>query len=243
MPLLNMHKRICSFGVLECCKTPDNPTLQHSNTPIPMQHPGNARYIPHSLAGLAGLAAVLVLLVPPEQTLGHIIKAIFVHAALVQTELLTFAAAGLLGLVYLGTRRDTVLHWCEAAQKTGVLVWTVYIASSVIVTYLAWGIPVAWNEPRVRISAIIWGTCLAFLLLQWLAQHRIFTAIINVLMAVAAWLLVKSAGILRHPFDPIGSSDLPLFKIIYAALGIVMLLLAIQIMRWWHLRLRRPTSS
>jgi len=206
-----------------------------------MQHPGNARYIPYSLIGLAALAAVLVLLVPPEHTLGHIIKVVFLHGALVQTGLVMFGATGLVAAAYLATQRKSLFHWCLAMQKTSALVWTVYIVSSVVVTYLAWGIPVAWNEPRVRISAIIWGACLAFLLLHWLAQHHLFTAMMNVLMGVAAWTLVKNAGILRHPFDPIGSSDSPFFKAIYAALGIVMLLLAIQITRWW--RLRSPRSA
>jgi hypothetical protein len=198
-----------------------------------MQHFLDRQYIVPSLLGLAVIALILLLLLPPEQMLGHIIKVVFLHGALVQTGLLTFAAAGIVGLGYLFFRRESVYTWCLAAQKTGVVVWSLYILSSIVVTYLAWGIPVAWNEPRVRISAIIWFACLAFFLLGRLAQQQVFTAIINVVMAVAAWMLVKSAGILRHPFDPIGTSDSPLFKIIYAALGIITFLMAIQLTRWW----------
>jgi hypothetical protein len=201
-----------------------------------MQHLLTRQYIVPSLLGLAVITLILLLLLPPEQMLGHIIKVVFLHGALVQTGLLTFAAAGIVGLGYLVFRRETLYLWCLAAQKTGVVVWSLYILSSIVVTYLAWGIPVAWNEPRVRISAIIWFTCLAFLLLGRLAQQHVFTAIINIVMAVAAWMLVKSAGILRHPFDPIGTSNSPLFKIIYAALGVVTFLMAIQVTRWWALR-------
>lgn len=192
----------------------------------------NTRYIPHSLAAFGILSIVLIVALPPEQTLGHIIKIVFVHGALVQTGLLTFAAAGLIGAASLVTRREALYSWCSAAQKSGVIVWNVYIVSSVVVTYLAWGIPVAWNEPRVRISAIIWAAALAFWLLGRLAQSQMFTAVLNVVLAIAAWGLVKSVGILRHPFDPIGSSDSPVFKLIYAVLGVIMLLMTIQLTRW-----------
>ena len=192
----------------------------------------NPRYIPHALAACTLLIIILVLALPPEHALGHVIKVVFVHGALVQTGLLTFAAAGALGMTYVCLRRETLHTWCSASQKTGVIVWSVYMLSSMAVTYLAWGIPVAWNEPRVRISAIIWAVCLAFWLLGRLAQSRMFTAILNVILAIAAWGLVKSAGILRHPSDPVGSSDSWSYKIIYAALGVIMLLMAVQITRW-----------
>ena len=195
-----------------------------------------------SILGLVAIVILLLLIVPPEHTLGHIIKAVFLHGVLVQTGLLTFAATGIIGIVYLLMQREALYHWCIAMQKTGVIVWSVYILSSVVVTYLAWGVPVAWNEPRVRISATIWATCLAFLLLGRLAQQRVFAAILNIALAIAAWGLVKSAGILRHPFDPIGTSDSPIFKIVYAALGIVMLLIAIQMTRWWYMQANLPSE-
>ncbi len=200
----------------------------------------NTRYIPHSLVAFTVLLGILVLALPPEQTLGHIIKIVFVHGALVQTGLLTFAAAGIIGAASLIMRREPLDNWCSAAQKSGVIVWSVYILSSVVVTYLAWGIPVAWNEPRVRISAIIWATSLAFWLLGRLAQQRLFTASLNIVLAIAAWGLVKSAGILRHPFNPIGSSDSPVFKTVYAVLGVIMLLMTIQLTRW---QVSKPVPS
>lgn len=201
------------------------------------------RYIPHSLAAFTLLSIILIVALPPEQTLGHIIKIVFVHGALVQTGLFTFAAAGILGAASLVTRRETLYPWCSAAQKSGVIVWSVYIVSSVVVTYLAWGIPVAWNEPRVRISAIIWGAALAFWVLVRLAQYQVFTALLNVVLAIAAWGLVKSVGILRHPFDPIGRSHSLVFKIAYAALGVIMLLMAIQITRWLRSSSRRQSVT
>ncbi len=115
-----------------------------------------------SLLLLTAAAVGLLLALPPEQTLGTVIRVIFLHGALVQVGLLIFAAAGILALVYLWTRRSgvgdpTVYGWLVAAQRTGLVIWVVYALSSMLSTYLAWGQWVAWDEPRVRASAGVSG--------------------------------------------------------------------------------------
>ena len=91
-----------------------------------MRHLLTHQYIVPSLLALAAIALTLLLFLPPEQMLGHIIKIVFLHGALVQTGLLTFAAAGIVGLGYLVSRHEPVDAWCLAAQKTGVVVWSLY---------------------------------------------------------------------------------------------------------------------
>jgi hypothetical protein len=188
--------------------------------------------IPISLAGLAVVAAVLLLLLPPERTLGNTIKAVYIHGALVQTGLLAFGAAGLLGLAYLAWPGESLHQWCLAVQKTAVAVWVAYALSSMLATYLAWGVAIAWNEPRVQASAKVLGVCVAFLMLVLWVGHRQFTAVVNVVMAALAWWLTKSAVNLRHPFNPIGSSDSVVFKWFFIAILSVVLLMAIQLARW-----------
>lgn len=100
-------------------------------------------------AALAALAALLVALVPPEKTLGWIIRPVFLHGALVQAGLIAFAAAGLLGLLYFVQRSTRVIAWCLAAQETAVLLWIAYALSSMVTTRLAWGEWIAWDEPHV----------------------------------------------------------------------------------------------
>jgi hypothetical protein len=190
------------------------------------------RNIPVSLAGLAAIAAVLLLLLPPERTLGNIIKVVYVHGALVQTGLLAFGVAGLLGLAYLVRPREPLYQWCLATQKTAVTVWVAYALSSMLATYLAWGVAIAWNEPRVQASAKVLAVCVSFLVLGLWVGHRQFTAAVNVVMAGLAWWLTKSAINIRHPFNPIGSSDSAAFKGFFVAIFFVVLLMAVQLARW-----------
>lgn len=189
-----------------------------------------------SLLLLTAAAVGLLLALPPEQTLGAVIRVIFLHGALVQVGLLIFAAAGILALVYLWTRRSgvgdpTVYGWLVAAQRTGLVIWVVYALSSMLSTYLAWGQWVAWDEPRVRASAgVLWFAVACWLLAWWVASP-LFRALANIVLAGAAWWLIKGATIFRHPFDPIGESGSPTYRLIFAALMVVMLLMAALLMR------------
>jgi hypothetical protein len=179
------------------------------------------------LAGCAGLLLIATLaLLPPEKTLGPVIKVIFLHGALVRIGLLTFLAAGLLGLSTLFTRSEALLRWCLATQKTAVLIWIVYALSSMISTRLSWGEWIAWEEPRVRASVYVLGFGIAALLIVLWVNSRIFTGLTNVLVAIVSWLLVRGASILRHPFDPIGASGSSTYAVLYWLMVAALLVLA-----------------
>jgi len=194
------------------------------------------KYIHFSLVGLILLVMVLLVLMPAEENLGGLIKLIFLHGALVQAGLLSFAAAGIFGFYYIVRKKNTIHSWCLAAQKTSVILWILYCLSSIVVTYLAWGVAIAWDEPRVQVSAKILVFCVVFLIITLWVHYKIFTAAVNVIMAVLAWFLVKSAVVVQHPFNPIGTSESPVFKIYFIALFVVILLMAIQIVRLFHTR-------
>ncbi len=177
------------------------------------------------------LTAALLLIMPPEQKLGHVIKAVYIHAALVQTGLLVFFAAGIFGLFYLFSKSEKQRTAMTASQKTGVVIWSLYAASSMIVTRLAWGVWVAWEEPRVRSSALIWAAVLLFFVLaRWVHDAR-FTAIVNILLACLSWWLTKTAGMVRHPLDPIADSNSLLLKLFFLLIFALTILIAIQLTR------------
>ena len=187
-------------------------------------------------AALAALAALLVALVPPEKTLGWIIRPVFLHGALVQAGLIAFAAAGLLGLLYFVQRSTRVIAWCLAAQETAVLLWIAYALSSMVTTRLAWGEWIAWDEPRVRASIhVLWFCLVCLLLVRWI-EHPVFTALTNVVAAGAIWYLIKGAGLLRHPFDPIGDSNSFTYQLLFWLLVLAVVAAAAMFAHWRRLR-------
>jgi hypothetical protein len=208
-----------------------------SAPPAPPRTNDNLRRYGLPLLGLTALIAVLIALIPPEKTLGEIIRPVFLHGALVQVGLVAFAAAGLLGLAYFLRNSATVIRWCLATQETAVGVWVAYSLSSMVTTRLAWGEWIAWDEPRVRASIHVLWFCIACLLLVKWMNHPAFTAFANIVIAGAVWFLIKGAGLLRHPFDPIGGSNSLLYQGLYLALLAAVLAFAAVVARWRYNRL------
>ncbi|MFO7633965.1 MAG: hypothetical protein R6W76_15575 [Caldilinea sp.] len=183
--------------------------------------------------GLIGLAAALWL-IPPEQTLGNVIKVIFLHGALVRVGLLAFTAAGILSGAFLLTRNLSLYTWAMAAQKGAVLLWIVYSLTSMISTRLSWGEWIAWEEPRVRASIhVLWFSIACLLLGIWIG-NRYFAAAINLLVTGAAWTLIRGATIIRHPFDPIGASGSETYQMLYWIMAASLAVLAVVLVRWLH---------
>jgi len=183
-------------------------------------------------AALAGL----LILSPSEKTLGDVVKLVYLHGALVRTGLLAFTAAGILGLAALVDRRESTARWSEAVGHTALVVWTVYVLSSMVVTYLAWGVAIAWSEPRVRASAHIFLAAVAFWVLASIIQDRRATAALNAILGALAWALVRNAGVIIHPVDPIGGSASVAIKAFYAGIVACVILLAAELALWFAKR-------
>lgn len=200
--------------------------------PAPPQSHAYIRRYGLSLLALAAVIVVLISLIPPEKTLGAIIRPVFLHGALVQVGLVAFAAAGILGLVYFLQKSPTILRWCQVTQETAVGVWVIYALSSMVTTRLAWGEWIAWDEPRVRASThVLWFSIACLVLVKWM-NHPTFTAFANIVIAGAVWFLIKGAGLLRHPFDPIGGSNSLYYQVLYILLVVAVLAFAAVAARW-----------
>jgi len=184
--------------------------------------------IPSTMLALAVVSALILLAIPPEATLGSAIRPVFLHGALVQTGLVTFAAAGVAGAIALVVARERAYRISTSGQVTATLVWIAYIVSSMVATYIAWGVAIAWYEPRVQASAKVLGASLLCLLLCRVIRDPRLSAVANGALAVLAWVLVKGTSVLQHPLDPIGTSASLTYRALFAALWLVLVLLTVQ---------------
>jgi len=190
------------------------------------------RALPLVAAGFLGLLAACVILAPPEALLGHLIKLVYIHGALVMVGLATFSVAGALGLLALVVRRRVWYNGTWAAGLAALIVWIVYILSSMAVTGLAWGQVIAWNEPRVRASALILLAALVFAVVARLVGHRDFTALVNLVMGIVPWVLVRRAEAIRHPLDPIGGSQSVSIQLFFVLIVVAVAGLALTFVAW-----------
>jgi hypothetical protein len=185
--------------------------------------------------GLLALLAVLLILSPAERQLGNLIKVIYLHGALARVGLYALMLAGLPALVYLIRPRPALLRWSNALQVAGMIVFVVHFALSVIPTHETWGVWIAFDEPRTRMSLQIIGVGLLVIVVRYLIADRRFSAIANLLLGGAVLLLNVRTGVLRHPLNPIGDSTSSSIQLFYA--GILLTCAALTgLLAWWLAR-------
>lgn len=172
------------------------------------------------LAGIV-LDAVLLILAPAERTLGQVVKGVYLHGALIRASVLGLLVAGLLALAWLFTHHPPILRRLIALQRAVAVVWGLYLLSSMVVTYLAWGQIIAWGEPRVMTTLRVSAVLLAVLVVTELFRLPILRALGNIVLSAFGVIAVQTTGVIRHPLNPIGSSTSSAIKFSYAGIVLV----------------------
>ena len=182
--------------------------------------------------GLLALLALLLILSPAERQLGNLIKVIYLHGALARVGLYALMLASLPALAYLIRPQPALLRWSNAIQVAGMIVFIVHFALSVIPTHATWGMWIAFDEPRTRMSLQIIGVGLLVIVVRRLLDDPRFSAVANLLLGAAVLLLNLRTGVLRHPLNPIGESTSSAIQLYYA--GILLTCAALTgLLAWW----------
>jgi hypothetical protein len=160
---------------------------------------------------IVAAAVIAVLMVPPEQTLGTVIRVIYFHGAWVWTGIALFGAAGVTGLLALLTRRNPVYALSTAFGWSGLFYWLTYLPMSLWLMQLSWN-GFFFDEPRWRVP---FGFAVVGSLLQLgliLIRKRELTAIANALFAAALIYGLSTLTSILHPDSPISDSNSFLIK-------------------------------
>lgn len=163
-------------------------------------------------------ALAILALMPAEKTLGQVIKIVYLHGALSRAGMVGLIAAGIVGLVYLISRKPVLARWTQALLLSGWGFWVAHFIVSMPATRLTWGPWIAWGEPRVTMTLQLIGAGLIVIAVTWLLSDNRFTAGATLLLAAAVALMAGRTGVLRHPLDPIGTSPSTQLRLVYLLL-------------------------
>ena len=186
------------------------------------------------LIGLCLLLALLLWLSPGERTLGQIVKLVYLHGALVRTAVMLFAISLPVNVVALINGQENWLAWGKALSWAAIGIWLAHTLASMITTYAAWGVFIAWEEPLTRFTFNLAGVGLVVLVVTQLVANSRFSALVFSLLAGVVLGLLPSLGIVQHPLDPIGSSPSSTIRIFYAAILIITLAIGGLMVVWLH---------
>jgi hypothetical protein len=163
------------------------------------------KFIVPSLIVLAIMIVVVTLLAPTDRVLGQATRMVYVHGAIIRVVLGTFLLSGLLGLIYLFSKRSALVQWSQILLETSLLLWIPYLVSATIATLQTWG-AIAWFEPRWLVTLQISVIAPVAYVVSWVVKKPIVTAALNALVAATIFVLTRSAGLVLHPIDPIATS-------------------------------------
>lgn len=176
-----------------------------------------------TIAILFILWLLALLLVPPERTLGVIVRWVFAHASLTQVSLLCFLAAGLLAIVCL-SGRDKLYVWMQTTGWMALGLWLAGFLLSTIPAKMSWGVWVDFGEPRTQMTLRVLAVGLVFIVLTKWVDHPRFTAVAQIALSGLILFLNRSTGVIRHPLNPIGQSGDPAMPLAYSILFLLTLL-------------------
>lgn len=154
---------------------------------------------------------VSILSIPPDATLGTMVRFVMFHGASTWVNMGTFTLAGVLGLVYVaGGHRVRV--WNEALRWFSLALWVVNSALGILSMKLLWG-GILWDEPRLMMTFGILAAAITTLALQLIFDHPAIPAVLDAAIAGTLWFLVLVLPNLFHPDSPVFSSGDPAFII------------------------------
>jgi hypothetical protein len=189
---------------------------------------------------VGGLAVVLFLLLwlsPAEQTLGETVKLVYLHGALVRTALVLFAVSLPVNLGAVILVRGSWVSWGKALVWSAVAIWLVHALFSMVTTYAAWGVFIAWFEPRTRFTFSLAVVGMLVLVVSQVVGDARFNGLAYLLLAGLALGLAPRLGAIHHPLDPIGLSSSDAIRVFYAAIQVVALAIGGLVVVWLHGRI------
>ena len=191
---------------------------------------------PRGLLVTLVIIAAAALLSPAEETLGWLMKLVFLHGTWVWAGILIYGLAALAGLVgFAALLAGRGVMWARLSQTfgwTGLFFWLTYLPMSMIVTYLSWG-GFFFAEPRWRIPlTFAVGGVLLQAGLYVMGDLRL-TALGNLLFGAALWVSVLNVESVLHPDSPVSNSGSMLIQVVFGGMLLLALAFGLQLAAWW----------
>ncbi len=198
-----------------------------------------------SLILLAGLLLTFLFLLfwaPAEQTLGEVIRYVYVHVAFTKAGMWGFYLCGILGAVILVSDHRRLQSWVQVMAWIALALFVAGGIVSVFAGYASWGgFPL--DEPRNRSMISVIAIALIVLIVNtWLPWLRVRGFLYMILAGYVAWVIPNTPLVL-HPGDAGGNSPSPEIRWVFILLPIVVFLIGAWIVWFLGRRISEPRDE
>ncbi|MBN1315365.1 MAG: hypothetical protein JXA42_07855 [Anaerolineales bacterium] len=166
---------------------------------------------------------------------------IYLHGALVWTALMSFAAAGVLGIIGLAIHKARVDSWTRAAGRVALLFWAGYLPISMWAARATWGNSFLQDPSFARAFRIL-AVSIIVQTIIWLIPMRNWIA--NMLNIAPLIVIIQQLGQtqqLLHPDGPIRNADSVTLQVYFY--GLTLLCAGLAIMTGWLFTRLEPVGN
>ena len=190
------------------------------------------------LAALIIASIILVLVAPPEKTLGEAIRYVYIHVALTKAGMWGLYLSGLLGVIIAITGRPKLQSWAQIIAWVGFSFFLAGGIVSVFAGYATWGgFPL--DEPRNRAMFSVLAVALIILILNsWLPWIRLRGLLYIVLAGYIIWIIPNTPLVL-HPGDAGGTSPSATIRWVFILFPLLVFLIGGWIVWFFGWRITR----
>ncbi|MDX1417991.1 MAG: hypothetical protein R3293_27565 [Candidatus Promineifilaceae bacterium] len=157
---------------------------------------------------LALLILAFILLIfwaPAEQTLGEVIRYVYIHVAFTKAGLWGYYLAGLLGIVILISGNSNLQNFTQVVAWVALVLFILGGIVSIAAGFASWGgFPLDEPRNRTMLSAIAFAL-VVLILNHWLPWIRLRGLLYSMLAGYIAWTIPNTPLVL-HPGDAGGAS-------------------------------------
>ena len=179
--------------------------------------PVTRRLLAAAIAVFAVAAGALTFVVPADVQLGTMVRLPIFHGASTWVNMALFALAGIFGLAYAATRRDSLYAWASAFRYLAVPWWIVNTVLGIVSMRLLWNV-IDLSEPKLLATFGIMLGGGVVLAVDFGFQKRVLTGLADAVLAIGVWTLLLSAREFLHPDNPVMNSgpeiQIPFFGIV-----------------------------
>jgi hypothetical protein len=163
---------------------------------------------------------------------------VYLHGVWVWAALASFGLAGVVGLVGLLMRKESLHRWSRAWGRTGLVFWITYLPISM------WAMQTNWNglflaEPRWRLAIVFAIGGLALQIGLVFLEKPIWASVVNLLYFAILLIALQMTENVMHPPSPILDSNALRIQLYFLSMLILTFLMAWQVARIWH-QLEQP---
>ena len=187
----------------------------------------------YGLLLMAGLLFLAISLSPAEKTLGSHIRLVYLHGVWVWTSLAAYLLAGIIGMLSLILKNQTLDRWSLALGRTGLLLWLTYLPISMLAMQTNWN-GLFFAEPRWRVAFVFAIGGLGIQTGLALIHKPYYASAVNILFGSALFLSLGMTPNIMHPGSPIYGGKSLQIQIYFTTILMFALAIGWLITRFWY---------